>query len=84
MSGYVWARTAAGELLIVLLVDGMGYVPAREDAIDLFQIEFLGPVQWPTAITQPSRSSVDISGANPVPFTNGTAKTLHNRAAKTA
>jgi hypothetical protein len=61
MSGYVWARTAAGELLIVLLVDGMGYVPAREDAIDLFQIEFLGPVQWPTAITQPSRSSAALS-----------------------
>jgi hypothetical protein len=52
MQGYAWAKTPAGELLIVLVVDGMGYVPAREDAIDMGQIELLEPVQWPAAITR--------------------------------
>jgi hypothetical protein len=52
MQGYAWAKTPAGELFIVLVVDGQGYVPAVENAIDLSQIEFLGPVQWPTAVTR--------------------------------
>jgi hypothetical protein len=49
MNGYVWAKTPTGELLIVLVVDGQGYVPAVENAIDLGQIELLEPVKWPTA-----------------------------------
>jgi hypothetical protein len=54
MQGYVWAKTPAGELFIVLVVDGQGYVPAIENAIDLSQIDILEPVQWPTAAQTPN------------------------------
>lgn len=57
MQGYVWAKTAAGELFVVLVVDGKGYVPGVENAIDLGQIEALEPVKWPTAITQRNQNS---------------------------
>jgi hypothetical protein len=63
MQGYAWAKTSTGELLIVLFVDGQGYVPAVENAIDLSQIEFLGPVQWPTVVTAPPPTA----GPPPVP-----------------
>jgi hypothetical protein len=49
---YAWAKPPAGELFIVLVVDGQGYVPGVEKAIDLFQIDFLESVKWPTAITR--------------------------------
>lgn len=64
MSGYVWARTEAGELFIVLVVDGEGYVPGRENAIEPEQFalfELLEPVKWPTAITPRNRNSVQPS-----------------------
>jgi hypothetical protein len=54
MNGYIWAKTPDNELLIVLVVDGKGYVPAVENAIDLDEIDLLEPVRWPTAITRPS------------------------------
>ena len=57
MSGYIWAKTAEGELFVVLVVDGKGYVPGVENAIDLDQIEALEPVKWPSAITQRNPSS---------------------------
>ena len=64
MQGYVWARTPAKELFVVLVVDGKGYVPGVENAIDLFQIELLEPVQWPTEITRQNRNSgVPLPGA---------------------
>jgi hypothetical protein len=49
MQGYAWARTPAGELFIVLIVDGKGYVPGVEKAADLSQIDILEPVKWPPA-----------------------------------
>lgn len=58
MSGYIWAKTAEGELFVVLVVDGKGYVPGVENAIDLAEIVALEPVKWPSAITQQSPSSV--------------------------
>lgn len=57
MSGYTWAKTSKNELLVVLVVDGKGYVPGREDAIDMEQISLLEPVQWPSPIAPPSRLS---------------------------
>jgi hypothetical protein len=54
MQGYAWARTAAGELFIVLVVAGKGYVPGVENATDLSQIDILEPVKWPAAITRAS------------------------------
>lgn len=78
MSGYAWAKTTAGELFVVLIVDGKGYVPGVENAIDLEQIEALEPVKWPTAITQRSPNSPPMKpgvlvpdvmlGSNIVPF----------------
>lgn len=56
MSGYTWAKTAAGELLVVLMSGEKGYVPGVENAIDLAEIELLEPVEWPTAITPRSRN----------------------------
>jgi hypothetical protein len=56
MQGYLWAKTPQQELFIVLVVDGKGYVPGVENAIDLFQIEFLEPVQWPSTLQ--NRNSV--------------------------
>jgi hypothetical protein len=49
MNGYVWARTPAGELFVVLAVDGKGYVPGVENAIDLSRTDVLEPVKWPAA-----------------------------------
>lgn len=54
MQGYAWAKTPTGALFIVLVVDGQGYVPAVETAIDLRDIEILEPVQWPTAAQTPN------------------------------
>jgi hypothetical protein len=54
MQGYAWAKTPAGELFIVLIVDGQGYVPGVENATDLSQVDILVPVKWPAAITRPS------------------------------
>lgn len=48
MSGYMWAQTPGGELFVVLMVDGKGYVPGVENAIEPDEFFFLGPVQWPT------------------------------------
>jgi hypothetical protein len=62
--GYVWAKTPNGELFVVLVVDGKGYVPGVEGAIELHQIAILEPVQWPTLIAPPNRlSGLPKSGA---------------------
>lgn len=55
--GYFWARTPKGELFVVLVVSGQGYVAAVECAIDLVQIDILEPVAWPTASAAPNQSS---------------------------
>jgi hypothetical protein len=52
MSGYAWAETPEGHLFVVLVVDGKGYVPGMENAIDLSDIAILEPVEWPTATLQ--------------------------------
>lgn len=57
MQGYLWAKTAENELFVVLMVDGKGYVPGREDAIDLEQIFVLEPVAWPAPDETPSQNS---------------------------
>lgn len=57
MSGYVWAKTAAGELLVVLVTGGKGYVPGVESAIDMTEIDVLEPVTWPTGTIPQSRNS---------------------------
>jgi hypothetical protein len=57
MQGYAWAKTPAEELFIVLVIDGIGYVPGVENAIDLSQFDILEPVKWPTAVTCPSSGS---------------------------
>lgn len=56
MQGYQWAKTPEDELFVVLMVDGKGYIPGMENAIDLGEVFFLGPVQWPTETTLPSRN----------------------------
>ena len=61
MSGYVWARTPQKELFVVLVVDGKGYVPGVENAIDIGQFDIVEPVQWPTAITPRNQNSVQPS-----------------------
>lgn len=58
MLGYVWAKTPSGELFVVMVAEGKGYVPGVENAIDLAEFEILEPVQWPTATTQLNQSSV--------------------------
>jgi len=57
MSGYFWAKTADGALLVVLMTDGRGFVPGREDAIKLDEISFLEPVKWPSPFEIQNRSS---------------------------
>lgn len=47
MSGYIWAKTPEGALFVVLMVDGRGYVPGLENAINMADVFTLGPVQWP-------------------------------------
>ncbi len=47
MSGYMWAETAEKALFVVLVIDGKGFVPGREDAINLDEIVLLEPVAWP-------------------------------------
>lgn len=47
MSGYYWAKTADGALFVVLVVDGKGYVPGIENAIELAEFDLLEPVRWP-------------------------------------
>jgi hypothetical protein len=49
MQGYAWARTPAGELFIVLIEDGKGYIPGVEAAMDFSGIDILEPVKWPAA-----------------------------------
>lgn len=57
MQGYVWAKTPEGELFVVLLSSGKGYVPGVEGAISLDQFAVLEPVQWPVQIAPLSRLS---------------------------
>lgn len=54
MQGYVWAKTPEGELFVVLMVAGRGYVPGVENAIDMAEVFLLEPVQWPMATAQPN------------------------------
>lgn len=48
MSGYCWAKTAENELFVVLVVNGMGYIPGVESGIDLAEFVLLEPVKWPS------------------------------------
>ena len=50
MSGYIWAKTPEGALFVVLMVNGRGFVPGVENAIDMAEIFILEPVQWPTEV----------------------------------
>lgn len=78
MSGYMWAKTPKGDLFVVLVVDGKGYVPGVGNAIELDTIDLLEPVRWPTAITQQSPSLPPtrrgalahgaVAGSNILPF----------------
>lgn len=56
MSGYVWAKTPEGELFVVLMVAGKGYVPGVEGAIGMDEFFVLEPVAWPTAPTPQSQN----------------------------
>lgn len=67
MRGYRWAKMIDGALFVVLLMDGKGYVPGREDAIDLSQIDLLEPVQWPNLGATPSPASELLKYGAPVP-----------------
>lgn len=67
MSGYIWALTGNGELLVVLMVDGKGFVPGVENAIDMTEIKALEPVKWPAQVTQQNRSSAPLSPGALVP-----------------
>lgn len=58
MQGYYWAETPEKALFVVLMADGKGYVPGIESAIDLSEVFFLEPVQWPSQAEPPSRISV--------------------------
>lgn len=60
MSGYAWAKTGDGELFVVLVTGGKGYVPGVEGGIDLSEFDILEPVKWPTAITPQSRNSLPL------------------------
>lgn len=57
MSGYIWAKTPEGELFVVLMVGGKGYVPGIENAIDMAEAFLLEPVQWPAETTAPNQNS---------------------------
>lgn len=57
MNGYFWAETVDGALLIVLFVNGRGFVPGREGAINLDEIFVREPVQWPEQTAAPSQNS---------------------------
>lgn len=57
MQGYIWAKTPEGALFVVLMVDGKGYVPGVENAINMADVFTMGPVQWPTETIQLSQSS---------------------------
>jgi hypothetical protein len=64
MSGYYWARTPENELFVVLVVNGKGFVPGVEGAIDLTHFAILEPVKWPSQTAPPSlRSGLQNSGA---------------------
>lgn len=56
-NGYYWAKTPDGELFVLLNVDGMGFVPAVESAIDLATVTILEPIKWPSPLTTESRVS---------------------------
>lgn len=60
MSGYMWAQTPENELFVVLMVDGKGYVPGIEAAINLDEVFFLEPVAWPSS----QNSGLPKSGAH--------------------
>lgn len=78
MQGYMWAKTPEGELFVVLMAGGKGYVPGVEGAINLSDFFFLEPVAWPAALTPQSQNSplrklgvhaADvIAGSNILPF----------------
>ena len=57
MQGYIWAKTPEGALFVVLMVDGKGYVPGMENAINMAEVFLLEPVQWPTETVQPNPNS---------------------------
>lgn len=57
MQGYHWAETADGELFVVLMVDGKGYVPGVEGAIDLGTANLLEPLPWPARPAPPRLNS---------------------------
>lgn len=63
MSGYLWAKTPENELFVVLVIDGKGYVPGLENAINLDEFFFLGPVQWPELTPQSQNSAPPKCGA---------------------
>lgn len=58
MQGYIWAKTAAGALLVVLVTDQGGFVPGKEDAIDMSEITLVEPVTWPKLSTAPNLNLV--------------------------
>lgn len=58
MQGYVWAKTPENQLFVVLIVDGRGYVPGVENAIELDEFFILEPVTWPSQTGPPSQISV--------------------------
>lgn len=47
MQGYHWAKTPQNELFVVLIIDGEGYVPALETAINLGECTILERIEWP-------------------------------------
>lgn len=57
MQGYYWAETPEKTLFVVLMVNGKGYVPGLENAIDLAEVFFLEPVRWPSQAEPPSQIS---------------------------
>lgn len=65
MQGYVWAQTPAGELFVVLVQGGKGYVPGVEHAIEMSDFTFLEPVKWPLHVTAQRQSSVAPSCGEP-------------------
>lgn len=67
MQGYWWAKTPENELLIVMIVEGRGYVPAVPDAINLDEIFFLEPVRWPDQVSQPSPNLPPSKSGRPAP-----------------
>lgn len=57
MQGYFWAETPDRALFVVLMVDGKGYVPGVEGAIDLGTANLLEPLPWPAQPAPPRLNS---------------------------